>query len=159
MAPLTNPRHEKFAQEIAKGKSQGEAYKVSGYDAEGHVAESAGNRLLKKVEVSERVAEILGRSAVRAEISVARFTTDLLRLAGKAEKLADDQSNSTGYAVAKACAMDAAKLNGLVIDRSERGNPGEFADIENMDAAQLREYVAKSTTQAPSPDDQDETRH
>ena len=29
--PLKNPRHERYAQELAKGKSQAEAYEAAGY--------------------------------------------------------------------------------------------------------------------------------
>ena len=152
MPILSNTRRELFAQEIAKGRTITEAYVVAGYKDN----DSNASKMANHPEIVARVTEITGKAAIRAEISVAQFTTDLQRLASKAEKLADEQSNSTGYAVAKACVMDAAKLNGLVIDRSERGNPGEFADIESMDADQLRAFVARP---APSLDDQDETRH
>ena len=151
MALLTNTRRERFAQEIAKGKTLIDAYEVAGYEPH----DSNACKLANHPEVQARVSELIGKAAIRAEISVAQFTTDLQRLASKAEKLADEQSNSTGYAVAKSCVMDAAKLNGLVIDRSERGQPGEFADIESMDADQLRAFVA----QLPPLDEQDETRH
>ena len=45
------------------------------------------------------------------------------------------------------------------VHKHEHGEPGAFDNIDSMTADQLREYVAKSTTSAPSPDDQDETRH
>ena len=44
------------------------------------------------------------------------------------------------------------------VHKHEHGEPGAFDNIDSMTADQLREYVAKSTA-APSPDDQDETRH
>ena len=62
-----------------------------------------------------RVAELLEKSAARAEISVASVTEALLRIAAKAEEIKD----SAGLSVARAAQMDVAKLNGLVIDRTE----------------------------------------
>ncbi len=63
MAILQNARHERFAQDKAKGKSTGPAYTAAGYKATGHSAEVAGGRLLKNVEVRNRVAELQGRTA------------------------------------------------------------------------------------------------
>ena len=125
---------------------------VAGYkDNDGNASKMANHP-----EIVDRVKEITGKAAIRAEISVARFTEDLLRYASKAEKMANDQDIPTGLAVARACAMDAAKLNGLVIDRKELGAPGEFADIDKMTTEELRAYLAQ---QPAPPDEQDETRH
>jgi hypothetical protein len=45
-------------------------------------------------------------------------------------------------AAAVSASMGKAKLVGLVVDRKEVGAPGEFADIENMTADELREHFA-----------------
>jgi len=37
--------------------------------------------------------------------------------------------------------MGKAKLVGLLVDRKEVGGPGEFADLENMTADELRQHV------------------
>ena len=154
MAPLTNPRHERFAQEIVQGKSATEAYINAGYDVgSDKSANEAGSRLSRNVKVRARIEELQGKAAVRAEISVARFTEDLLRIAKKAE----DLDGAPGLAVSKGAIMDAAKLNGLVIDRKELGAPGEFADIDKMTTEELRAYLASQSP--PTPDEQDETRH
>ena len=153
MPVLSNARRELFAQEIAKGRTITEAYVVAGYkDNDGNAAKMANHP-----EIIDRVKEITGNAAIRAEVSISRFTQDLVRLAGKAEKMADDQDVPTGIGIARACFMDAAKLNGLVIDRKELGAPGEFADIDKMTTDELRAYLAAQS--APSPDEQDETRH
>ena len=149
MAPLKNPRHEKFIQEIAKGKSQGEAYKDAGYDAEGHGAESAGNRLLKKEEVAARLAELQGMAAAAIDVTVQTLIAEAADI--QAAALAANQ-----HAAAVSALTAKAKLAGLWIDRKETGAPGEFSDLDSMSAEQLRAYVARP---APSPDDQDETRH
>ena len=63
MAILQNARHERFAQDKAKGKSTGPAYTAAGYKATGHSAEVAGGRLLKNVEVRNRIAGLQGSTA------------------------------------------------------------------------------------------------
>jgi phage terminase small subunit len=111
MAALTNPRHERFAQELAKGQTQAEAYAAAGYKP----SEPNASRLTSNDKVRERVAEILERGALRAEVTVATLTTDLLRLRDKGEALGD----AAGLSVARNSVMDIAKLNGLVIDKAE----------------------------------------
>lgn len=111
MAVLSNARHERYAQELAKGKSQADAYVEAGYRS----SRSAAARLAADVNICERVSEITGRAAVRAEITVAGITERLMRLSDMAEALGD----APGIQAARAAAMDAAKLNGLVIDKSE----------------------------------------
>jgi hypothetical protein len=107
---LDNAKHERFAQGLAKGKTQEEAYREAGYQGD----RTAACRLSTNVNVTARVAEIQERAATRAEISVASVTANLARIADKAEKL----SEASGLSVARAAWMDAAKLNGLVIDKS-----------------------------------------
>jgi len=114
MPALSNPKHERFAQLLAKGETATEAYILAGYKAnDGNAATLKGNQ-----RVRERVAEIQERAAIRTEISVASITESLLRIADKAEKLAD----SSGLSVARATQMDVAKLNGLVVDKKDLTN-------------------------------------
>lgn len=111
MPVLANPKHERFAQELAKGETQDAAYVSAGYKSD----RGAASRLSANVNIQARVAELLERAAAKTEISVASVTEALLRIASKAEDLAD----SAGLSVARASHMDAAKLNGLVVDRSQ----------------------------------------
>ncbi len=110
MGALSNAKHERFAQELAKGKSQAEAYQSAGYAP----SEPNASRLTSNDKVRARVAEIQERGALRAEVTIATLTADLLRLRDKGEQLAD----SAGLSVSRNCVMDIAKLNGLVIDKS-----------------------------------------
>lgn len=109
MPTLDNARHERFAQELAKGKTQEEAYKEAGYKGD----RTAASRLSTNVNVQARVAEIQNRAAIRTEITVAGLTERLLRIAEKGEQTYDAPMLS----VARASIMDAAKLNGLVVDK------------------------------------------
>jgi len=111
---LENPRWERFAQELAKGKTADEAYVIAGY------SENRGNciRLKANESVLRRLTELQERAATRAEISIASVTESLLRIAEKAEQLGE----AAGLNVAKTAWMDAAKVNGLIVDRAVSEN-------------------------------------
>lgn len=125
MPPLENTRHERFAQELAKGKSQFEAYGNAGYSP----SRSAASRLAEDVNICKRVAELAEKVAKRTELTAASITERLLRLADVAEKTGISIDEETGEAtassskhlgVSRAALMDAAKINGLVVDKSEQ---------------------------------------
>lgn len=124
MSALSNPKHERFAQERAKGATADAAYELAGFKA------NRGNatRLNAIESVQSRIAEIQERAAVRAEVTVASITERLLNIAAIAEKTGVGKDKDTGdvtgssskhLTVARAALMDAAKLNGLVVDKAE----------------------------------------
>ena len=121
MAALENSRHERFAQELAKGKSQGEAYVAAGYKE----SRSAAARLAADVNICARLAEIQERGALRAEVTIATLTADLLRLRDKGEAL----MYAAGLSVARNSVMDIAKLNGLVIDKAQVDQSVQVTEI------------------------------
>ncbi|MDI4655521.1 terminase small subunit [Xanthobacter autotrophicus] len=115
MASLHNGRRERFAQELTKGKSAAEAYVEAGYSGSSKSMQEAASRLSRNVKVQPRVAEIQQRGAERAEITLADVTEHLKRIAAAAE----EEGGAPGLSVARAAWMDVAKLNGLVVDKSE----------------------------------------
>lgn len=132
MPALANPKHERFAQALAKGETADAAYVLAGYE------ENRGNaaRLKANESIEARVAEILERAATRAEITVASISDRLLKIAEKCERTSE--ANKLG--VARATLMDVAKLNGLIVDKREHtgrnGGPIEYANLteEEIDA-------------------------
>jgi phage terminase small subunit len=119
---LPNPRHERFAQELAKGHPASKAYVLAGYKQDdGHASRLAGNG-----NVLTRVAEILERAVVRTEITIERLTEMYLQDRAEAYKLGQ-------LAVAKGAIDSLAKLHGLWIERSERKNINA-SDDEQLDA-------------------------
>jgi phage terminase small subunit len=113
MPALDNTRHELFAQGVASGKTQVQAYIDAGYESLN--AEANAFRLMDNDGIYNRIEELKERSARAVVLTLAKATTDLLRLAEKGERLND----APGFSVAKSAIMDACKLNGLVIDRSD----------------------------------------
>lgn len=150
MPALSNPKHERFAQALAKGETATAAYVIAGYeDNEGNAG-----RLNRNEQVQARVAEILERAAMRAEITVAGISERLLMIADKGEKL----SEASGLSVARASLMDVAKLNGLVVDKREMfgkgGGPIEYTNMTEAEIdARLAALAGGSEPASPTPED------
>lgn len=120
MPILKSAKHEAFAQEIAKGRPASQAYaeiyKTKG-GARSGTARVEGSKLLAKPNVAARVLELKEMGAKRTAVTIESITNNLMRIGGKAEKLA--KGGALGLSVARASQMDVAKLNGLVVDKSE----------------------------------------
>lgn len=111
MPALENPKHERFAQELAKGKTATEAYVLAGYrDNDGNAATLKGNQ-----RIAERVAEIQERGAIRAEITVASLLDEAAEI--QASALASGQ-----HSAAVAALTAKAKIAGLWVERTENEN-------------------------------------
>jgi phage terminase small subunit len=76
MPVLKNEKRELFAQELAKGRKQVEAHRNAGYCGD----KAAACRLEKLPEIQARIAELQGRAAVRAEVSVEKVLRELALL-------------------------------------------------------------------------------
>ncbi len=133
MPALENARHERFAQEIVKGVSGRDAYKNAGYTVKSPlVADAAASRLLTDVKVKARIAELQERSAKRAEVTAESIIEELEQ--ARALAIANNQSNA-----AVSASMGKAKVAGLIIEKQERGAPGDFS---KMSDGELRDFIA-----------------
>lgn len=112
MPILRHARQETFARKLAEGQSISDAYAAAGYRPN---RQNAHKLLNDNALVRQRVAELQERAAVRTELTVASLTEDLLRIAETAEA----EGGPAALNVARASLMDAAKLNGLLIERTE----------------------------------------
>ena len=128
MPVLRNPRHEKFAQEIAKSKTATAAMAAAGYSDPRN-----STRLTKNDEIRRRIEELKERGAVRAEVTVASLLGELEEARQVALKLGQASA-------AVQCSMGKAKILGLIIDRREVGNAGAFDDMtdEELISAAVR---------------------
>jgi len=76
MPVLPNPKHEAFAQGLAKGRTQAEAYADAGFKPnDGHAARLAGNGM-----VSARVRELQEKTAAMAEIDIMSTLREMVRI-------------------------------------------------------------------------------
>jgi phage terminase small subunit len=143
MPALDNARHERFAQELAKGKTADEAYQLAGY------AENRGNaaRLKANESVAGRVAEIQERAATRTEISVAALTANLLRIAVKAEQLSEAPGLSAHYA--EKCLKirtKSGKIEPLALNRAQR-YVHERLEAQRAETGKVRALLLKARQQ------------
>jgi phage terminase small subunit len=138
MPVLRNPKHERFAQEIAKGKSAADAYVLAGYKP----SRPNASHLQHDHNVAQRVAEILGNrekieaKAVERAIERAGITkADVLAMLIEDRNLAREKGQT-------AAAIRAAELLGkelgMFIDRREQGRPGEFDGLGRSASLYLR---------------------
>jgi phage terminase small subunit len=109
MPPIPNTRHEAFAQALAKGKSAAEAYTEAGYKGD----RTAASRLSTNVNVKARAAELQGRAAQKAIVTIETIAAELeeARLLAMHEDVANPSA-------AVSASMGKAKLFGLLIDKS-----------------------------------------
>jgi hypothetical protein len=129
MPVLDNARHERFAQALAKGKTADQAYVSAGYSANrGNAARMNANESVQK-----RLLELKTKSAEKTGLTVASITERLLRIAEKGE--ASDEAPM--LTVARASLMDAAKLNGLVIDKSLSAQTSVEDLLDQLDGQQV----------------------
>jgi hypothetical protein len=115
-SPLASFRQERFAQELAIGRSQGEAYALSGYRLSTVGARDAcASRLLRNGKVAARVSELQAEEAASTAITV----ESLIREAADIQRAATADGN---HSAAVAALVARAKLAGLWIERKENKN-------------------------------------
>lgn len=145
MPALSNYRHERFAQGLAKGLAASVAYKEAGYQTEGNAAEASASRLLRDAKVQARVAELQERGAIKTEITL----ESLIREAGEIQEAAKQDGQ---HSAAVAALTAKAKLAGLWIDKAENTNrnvadPAQVSDAEL--AAIVEAGSSAGTSEAP----------
>jgi phage terminase small subunit len=134
MPVLKNPKHERFTQELAKGKSQAAAYKKAGYKPnEGHASRLAGNG-----KVKERVAELQNKRAERAVVTIESLIQEAHEIQ-VAAKTAEQFAAATGALTAK------AKFAGLWVEKAQTENTNINYAIGNEPATE-DEWAAEHVT-------------
>lgn len=149
---LKNARHERFAQELAKGKSAAQAYRVAGFKGDRRDA----SKLRQHSDISRRVGELLDRreevdsKAVELAIERTAITKEWVmeRLRDNAERamtakpVTDHDGKETGeYRYDGSVANRALELLGreigMFVVRSETGRPGDFTKLSDDELADI----------------------
>ncbi len=73
MPVLKNARHERFAQNVAKGMSAAKAYEKAGYKRN----DGSAGRLHRNAQVKERIAELQNRAAEKTGYTIVKATAEL----------------------------------------------------------------------------------
>jgi predicted house-cleaning NTP pyrophosphatase (Maf/HAM1 superfamily) len=147
MPALSNPKHELFAQHLAKGLTQEKAYIAAGYKETPRSRMSACDLLRTKPYIKERVAELQSRNVAKADQIVEITTARLLQMAEDARMLAMQQ-NQPAAAVTALTAI--AKLSGNWIERAETVNRN--VDFDQLSDADLARILAEGAPASDKPD-------
>lgn len=143
MAVLKNPRYEMFVREyIRNGGIGGQAYRkvAKRYPYQARGVQNDGSYrvvaciLRKRPEIQRREQELREQMAKKADITMEKVLTDIQ----EAMNLARAQAKPNEIVNA---AMSQAKLVGLLRDRVETGDVGDFDGMENL--SEILEKVAE----------------
>ena len=131
MPILTNPRHEKFAQLLAQGRTEYEAYELC------HYKPHRGNPCKLARKVADRVEEITREAARRTVINKEYLIEKSEEL--RAWGMEIDQLAAAGTAI-----RELGVLTGHRVERAEIGGPGEFDHLTDDELlAAIRERWAR----------------
>jgi hypothetical protein len=123
MPTLTNPRHESFAQELARGHSKAEALSRAGYGG----SRSCASRLSANANIRSRVAELQANATVSTLVTIEQLTFEL----EQARQLAMARGNASAAVVA---VIAKAKLHGLI--NGDRAVPVQNSVVEGASERQ-----------------------
>jgi hypothetical protein len=132
MTPLKNGRQEKFAQAIAAGRTQAEAYSLAGYEGQPGAMDAHASRLVRNGKVSARIAELQQRTAKKAEITL----EGLLDEASDIQRAAFESGQ---FAAANSALKLKAELSGYYVQRKEEVTPRRSS--EQIDS-RIRQLLA-----------------
>lgn len=122
MPALPNQRQERFCQLVKQGVPKLRAYDLAGYRPN----HGAPYRLAENVRVKRRIAELTKGLAMKTRVTVESITAELDAAQELARRV--EQPGAAIQAIATK-----AKLHGLLIDRKETGQPGDFAAAKTAD--------------------------
>lgn len=124
MGRLKNMRHEQFITELFRADfNQAEAYRRVYPSVRGDIARCAASRLLTSANVKRRLEERQQAMIRKQDVTVDRILNEY----EEARQLAVNQSKPEAM---MAASEKKAKLVGLLVDRREQGNAGDFDNLQ-----------------------------
>jgi phage terminase small subunit len=120
MSVLNNPRHERFCQFLARGKTATEAYQLAGYKP--NRANAA--QMAHKQHIRDRLTQINAELAQITQITVET-------LIEQADEIRRRAMESKQFSAAIAAIREMGMLSGVRIERKEIGQPGEFDHLSD----------------------------
>jgi len=135
MPVLKNQKHELFCQNMAIGMGVAEAYEAAGYRPN----RANASALKANQHILERLSELQMASAENVVHKV-EYSRDYLL--DQLEAIRIDARAAGQSSAAVAAVMGQARILGVIIDRREVGDPGEFSEMSDA------ELVAKAAREA-----------
>lgn len=164
MPRLNDPKKELLAMAIAGGAKQHEAYLQAGYKG----TQPSANTMIRKPDMQERIHEIrTEQEEVRREASrklaedstvdrawIIRHLKHNTLAAMRGDPMYDKQGKPTGYnRPDRSAAMKGLELlgrtEGMFVDRTELGRPGDFSQLKDEELQAEIETVAKELGMPP----------
>lgn len=140
MPVLDNPRHERFAKNLAAGMAPSVAYLDAGYGTTSAASTaSAAAQLCADPDIDARVKELLGRAAERAVITRARIHQMLL-------EDRQDARTKNQFSVAVRAAELLGKDIGMFVDKKEI----KTSKLEELSIEELNAIVDQLTEPGPA---------
>jgi hypothetical protein len=151
MPALVNARHERFAQEVAKGSSYGQAYGICGYSCRSYNnRDSAAFRLSRNDKVRRRIAELQKHAVENTDITI----VGLIREAADIQ-LAAQRAGNLSAAIAALTAK--AKIAGLWVEKTESENTNlnyaisdQLPTEEQWEAERVKQEAIPASVARPS---------
>jgi phage terminase small subunit len=136
MGQLSNPRHERFAQGLAHGKSADEAYRAAGF------SENRGNasRLKSNESIQSRVAELQQRVVENVSLTKEWVIEQLIDNVKRAKELEDLSPANTALQLL-------GKELGMFVERTENINVNHDVTDEPLSDEQWERDHAAATVQ------------
>jgi phage terminase small subunit len=135
MGHLRNTKHERFAQELAKGKSMNEAYEAAGYKP----SRPHASRLATNGNIRGRMAELQNAAAAKVELTIESLIEEAAGIQDKATRAGQ-------FSAAIAALIAKAKLSGRWVERAEQGNTNVQYVISDKPMTE-DEWVEKCVTE------------
>lgn len=141
MPILVNPRYERFAQELANGKSASEAYVLAGYKENRGNASSLKQQEIISNRVDEILAERIKAHAKATEKAIERLSVDREWVLARLIENAQAASAKEDFSPANRALELVGKELGMFIDRKHIDLDGELRGFSD---AQLIAFLAGS---------------
>ena len=136
MPALSNARHEKFVQELLRGKSQADAYLAAGYKAKSTaVASAAATRLLKNPDIQKRIAEFHERTELETALTLEEHMRELKLLREMAKARGDIKA-------AIQAEVKRGEAKQFYVRRVETGGPVAFDQLTDDE---LQQQIVEQT--------------
>jgi len=127
---LSNARHERFAQELAKGKTQVEAHVLAGYKRN----DSNAAQLAANPAIVARVTEINGKAAEKVGVSIQRVLDELSKIgfANMQDYMRSTEAGDPYLDFSQLTPEQAAALAEVTVEDFKDGRGEEARDVRRV---------------------------